>query len=177
MTSLKQWFVMRDLKRPNSLTPAFRELPAMGVETYTPMRCCVVMRKGVKHREELPYIRDLIFVHSTTEEIDAILLHMPTLQHRFVRGGKYRQPMLVSDRDMDRFIKAVQSVEAPQYFSPEEVTAEMIGRQVAIVGGQLDGYEGKLLKCRGTRKRHLLISIPNIIVAAIEVDPEYIRLL
>ena len=177
MTSLKQWFVMRDLKRPNSLTPAFKELPAMGVETYTPMHWCVVVHKGAKHREELPYIRDLIFVHSTTEEIDAILMRVPTLQYRYVRGGQYRQPMLVSDRDMDRFIKAVQTVHSPQYFSPEEITPEMIGRQVAIVGGQLNGYEGKLLKCRGTRKRRILISIPNIIVAAVEVEAEFIRLL
>ncbi len=177
MESLKQWFVMRDLKRPNSLTPAFRELPTMGVETYTPMHWCVVMHKGVKRREELPYIRDLIFVHSTTEEIDAILMRMPTLQYRYVRGGRYRQPMLVSDRDMDRFIKAVQSVDSPQYFSPDEITPEMTGRQVAIVGGQLNGYEGTLLKCRGSRKRRLLIAIPNIIVAAVEVEPEFIRLL
>lgn len=176
MASLKQWFVMRDLKRPNSLTPAFRTLPEMGIETFTPMHNCVVMHKGVKTREDLPYIHDLLFVHSTSEEIDAIVSHMPTLQYRFVRGG-YRQPMLVSDRDMDRFIKAVQTVESPQYFSPSEITPEMIGRQVSIIGGQLDGYEGKLLKCRGSRKRRLLIAIPNIIVAAIEVEPEFIRLL
>ncbi len=177
MESLKQWFVMRDLKRPNSLTPAFKQLPEMGVETFTPMRCCVVMHKGVKCREDVPYIRDLIFVHSTPEEIDAILLRMPTLQYRFVRGGGYRNPMLVSDRDMDRFIKAVKSVDSPRYFSPDEITPDMIGRQVVIVGGQLDGYEGKLLKCRGSRRRHLLIAIPNVIVAAIEVEPEFIRLL
>jgi transcription antitermination factor NusG len=177
MDSSKQWFVMRDLKRPNSLTPAFRQLPDMGVEIFTPMRCCVVMRKGVKTRENVPYIHDLIFVHSTTEEIDDILTRIPTLQYRFVRGGGYRKPMLVSDRDMNSFIKAVQTVSSPQYFSPEEITPDMIGRQVAIVGGQLDGYEGKLLKCRGSRKRRFLIAIPNIIVAAIEVEPEFIRLL
>ncbi len=168
---------MRDLKRPNSLTPAFRELPGMGIETFTPTRRCVVTHKGVKTREDLPYIHDLLFVHSTTEEIDAILLRIPTLQYRFVRGAGYRQPMLVSDKEMARFIKAVQSVDTPQYFAPDEITPEMIGRQVAIVGGQLDGYEGKLLKCRGSRKRRLLIAIPNIIVAAVEVDPEFIRLL
>ncbi len=176
MESLKQWFVMRDLKRPNSLTPAFKELPEMGVETFTPMRCCVVTHKGVKSREQMPYIHDLIFVHSTVEEMDAITMRIPTLQYRYVRGG-YRKPMVVSDKEMKRFINAVNSVESPLYFSPDEITSEMIGRQVAIVGGQLDGYEGKLLKCRGTRKRRLLIAIPNIIVAAIEVEPEFIRLI
>lgn len=177
MEVIKQWFVMRDLKRPNSLTPAFRQLPEMGVETFTPVRCCVVMRKGVKTREYVPYIHDLVFVHSTKEELDEIVTHIPTLQYRFVRGAGYRTPMLVSDRDMDRFINAVQTATSPKYFSPDEITPDMIGRQVAIIGGQLDGYEGKLLKCRGLRKRRLLIAIPNIIVAAVELEPEFIRLL
>lgn len=84
--------------------------------------------------------------------------------------------MIVGDNEMNRFIKAVKSVDAPQYYSSEEITPDMIGRQVCIVGGQLNGYEGKLLKCRGTRKRRLLVAIPNLIVAAIEVEPEFVKL-
>lgn len=62
----------------------------------------------------------------------------------------------------------------PEYYSPEEITADMIGREVRIVGGTLDGYEGRLLKCRGTRRRRLLVAIPNLLVAAVEVNPDYI---
>ncbi len=175
MESSLKWFVMRDLTRPNSLRPAYKQLASIGVDVFTPMRSSIVKRKGATIREDVPFIHDLIFVHSTATKIDDFLSFIPTLQYRFVRGG-YRKPMVVAENEMRRFIKAVQSVDTPQYFNVDEITPEMIGRQVRIVGGQLDGYEGKLLKCRGTRKRRLLVAIPNIIVAAVEVQPEFIKL-
>ena len=55
--------------------------------------------------------------------------------------------------------------------------ASMYGRRVRIVGGALDGYEGSLLSLRGTRVRRLLVEIPNLLAAAIEVSPEYVQLL
>lgn len=33
-----QWYVMRDLKRPNSLLPAYKELGEKGIEIFTPMQ-------------------------------------------------------------------------------------------------------------------------------------------
>lgn len=56
------WFVMRDLKRPNALSPAWKTLPGMGFEVFTPLRTRVVMRKGVPVREALPVVNDLLFV-------------------------------------------------------------------------------------------------------------------
>ncbi len=169
----KHWFVMRDLKRPNALYPAYRQLPELGVETYTPLRQRVVKRGGVSVREYCPFIPDLVFIHSTREATDDLLVGIPTLQYRYVRGG-YRLPMTVSDREMNAFMLAVRSVDAPEYFRPEELTPDMIGREVRIVGGSLDGYEGRLLKCRGSRRRRLLVAIPNLLVAAVEVSPDYI---
>lgn len=173
MSSSLQWFVMRDLTRSNTLSPAYKRLGEMGVEFFTPMRTTVVSRRGVKTRQEVPFIHDLVFVHSSSSAIDDFLYTIPTLQYRFVHGG-YRQPMVVSDSEMSRFIKAVQSVETPQYYRTDEITPDMIGREVRIVGGMLDGYEGRLLKCRGSRRRRLLVDIPNLLVAAVEVNPDYI---
>lgn len=53
----------------------------------------------------------------------------------------------------------------------------MYGRRVLIVGGPLDGLEGRLLKARGTRRRHLLIDLAQLLTVAVEVAPEFIRLL
>lgn len=56
------WFVMRDLKRPNALSPSWKTLPGMGFEVFTPLRTSIVMRKGVPVREALPVVNDLLFV-------------------------------------------------------------------------------------------------------------------
>ena len=46
-----------------------------------------------------------------------------------------------------------------------------------LSGEPLDGYEGRLLSIRGSRVKRLIVEIPGLLVAAVEVDPEYIRLL
>ena len=94
----------------------------------------------------------------------------------YVRGG-YRIPMTVRDADMQRFIHAVESSESPRYYTPDEISSDMIGRKVRIIGGFLDGYEGYLQKLQGSRIRRLFIGLPNLLTASVEVQPEYILFL
>ena len=123
------WFVLRDLTRPNAKRPAYRLLKEKGIEVFTPMR------------------------------------------------GGYRKPMTGGHAEMNRFIRAVHSDDSPRYFLVEELTPAMYGRMIRIEGGPLDGYEGRLLSIRGSRVKRLIVEIPGLLVAAVEVDPEYIRLL
>ena len=53
----------------------------------------------------------------------------------------------------------------------------MIGRKVRIVGGPLDGYEGNLQKIQGAHVKRLFVELPNLLAAAVEVQPEYIQFL
>ncbi len=51
----------------------------------------------------------------------------------------------------------------------------MYGRTVRIIGGPLNGFEGRLLSIKGMRKRRLIVEIPSFITAAVEVSPEFIQ--
>ena len=159
------WFVLRDLTRPNAKRPAYRLLEEKGIEVFTPMRWQLVERKGKRIREEV-----------TRTCMDPIVEEISTLQYRYLRGG-YRKPMTVGHAEMNRFIRAVHSDDSPRYFLVEELTSAMYGRMIRIEGGPLDGYEGRLLSIRGSRVKRLIVEIPGLLVAAVEVDPEYIRLL
>lgn len=44
------WFVLRDLTRPNAKRPAYRLLEEKGIEIFTPMRWRLVERKGKRIR-------------------------------------------------------------------------------------------------------------------------------
>ena len=48
---------------------------------------------------------------------------------------------------------------------------------IRIVGGTLDGYEGTLVTVRGSKRKRLLVEIPMLLAAAVEVEPEYVKLL
>lgn len=173
----KHWYVMRDLKRFNAKLPAYKQLQTEDVEVFTPMRWKLTVKLGKRIREKVPFIQDLLFVHDTRKHLDAFVEKIPTLQYRYQKGAGYCEPMIVPDSDMDRFIYAVNGMDLPRYYLPEELTPSMFGRKIRIIGGYLDGYEGYLLTTRGSRVKRLLVDLPNWITAAVEVNPEFIQLL
>ena len=97
------------------------------------------------------------------------------LQYRYVRGG-YMEPMTVRKTDMENFIRAVQSTISARYYRPEEITPAMRNRKIRIIGGPLNGLAGTLVTIRGTRVKRLLVEIPTLLAAAVEVEPEYIQM-
>ncbi len=171
------WFVMRDLKRVNAKLPAYKQLSDAHFEVFTPMKERLSVRGGKRVREKVPFIQDLLFVHDTQDAIDLVVEKIPTIQYRFQKGGGYKTPMIVADADMERFIHAVSVSENPKYYLPGELTPAMCGRNIRIVGGPLDGYEGKLLTVRGSRTKRLLVELPEFFSVGVEVSPEYIKLL
>ena len=170
------WYAMRDLSRSNAKAPAYKVLADMQFELFTPMvrRPFTVMGRSV--RREVPFIPDLLFVHSRRERLNAAVERMVNLQYRYVRGG-FCEPMVVRDADMEKFIRAVRSSEDPRYYLPEEITPDMYGRKVRIVGGELDGYEGPLLSVRGSKYRRLLIALPNFLTAAVQVRADLVEII
>ena len=173
----KQWYVMRDLKRSNAKDPAWKMLGERGFTVFTPMHERLRTIGSRKVRETVPVITDLVFVLSDRESLDYVVDRTDTLQYRYLKGAPYKTPMTVGDKEMERFIRAVGSGANATYFTPQELTPDMVGRKVRIVDGPLAGYEGSLLKVRGSRKRKLLISIPQLVIAAVEVEPEFIELI
>lgn len=141
------------------------------------MKSCIKIKNGKRTREEAPFIQDLLFVHDSRKTIDPIVDKTPTLQYRYKKGCGYCKPMTVSDTEMKRFIHAVSASDNPRYYLPGELTPAMYGRTVRIIGGTLDGYEGKLLTVRGSKIKRLLVELPGFFSVGVKVEPEYIRLL
>lgn len=172
----KQWFVLRDFKKHNAKCPAYKELPKIGIECFTPMRWIVTTKAGVKKREHVPVIQNLLFAHETRAILDPVIETTDTLQYIFLRGAGRSVPMIVSDAEMERFINAVNNDPQPVYFYPSEITDDMLGKEIKITGGPLDGYQGRLLKMQGSKKKRLVVEIKGLMVAAVEVNPDFIQL-
>lgn len=175
--SPKFWFVLRDLKRSNTHSPAYKLFQHLGITYYTPMHWRLITRGSQKVREYVPFIQDLLFVYESRENLDTIVAKTPTLQYRFLKGKPFGEPMIVSEVEMNRFMYAVESTESPRYYLPSEITSAMCKRRIRIIGGNMDGYEGLLLSVRGSRIKRILVELPTWLVAAVEVNPEYIQLI
>ena len=170
----RQWFVMRDLTRHNAKLPAYVMLGKMGIDHFTPMTRKIVTVGGRHESRMVPFMQDLIFAHDSRAALDPIVERVHTFQYRYMKG---RVPMTVRDTDMERFIKAVESTDNPQYYRPEEITPGMLSRRIRIIGGQLDGYEGTLVTTRGSKVKRLLVELPSLLATAVEVQAEYIQLI
>ena len=175
-TESPQWFVMRDLKRGNAKQPAYKLLDELKIRFFTPMVWKLRIRQGKRIRQQVPFIPDLLFVYDSRKVLDPIVERIATLQYRFVKGGNH-QPMTVRNADMERFIRAVDAMNNPCFYTTEELKPDMLGKNVRIVGGLLDGYEGRLQKMQGSRIKRLFVELPNFLTAAVEVQPEFIQLL
>ena len=172
----RQWFAMRDLKRRNAKLPAYKMLEGMGIECFTPMVNSFYTVNGKREAHEVPFMQDLLFVKDTRQRLDPIVEATPTLQYRYKLGVQHT-PIVVSNADMERFIKAVKSTDNPKYYRLDEITPDMKNRQIRIIGGSLDGYTGTLVTMRGSKVKRLLVELPGLLAAAVEVQPEYIQVI
>lgn len=172
-----QWFALRDLKRFNAHLPAYEQLTQAGFKVFTPMVTRLFTKNGKRIKREVPFIQDLLFVYDRRPTLDPVIAHTPTLQYRFKKGGQYCEPIVIPEREMSRFIQAVQATDTPQYYSASEITSLMCGRDIRIIGGVLDGLEGKLQTLRGSRTKRLVVMLPTLMAVSVAITDEYIELL
>lgn len=172
----KQWYALRDLKRSNAILSAFKQLSQLGIEVFTPTQWRLVTRNGKKVRREVAVMADLVFAYDTRKNLDPIISKISTLQYRYKKGGAYCEPIIVPEDDMNRFIGVVRATESPKYYSAEELNSLMCGKNIRIVGGPMNGYEGKLQSIRGSKVKRLVVMLPNLLAVSVEIDNEYIQL-
>lgn len=170
-----QWFAMRDLKRRHAKLPAYKLFENLKLQYFTPMVHRLVVVNGKRIDQEVPFMQDLLFVKDTREHLDLIVESTPKLQYRYKIGVQHT-PIIVPTADMERFIYAVESCENPKFYALNEVTPDMINREIRIIGGKLDGYTGTLVTTRGSKVKRLLVELPSLLAASVEVEAEYIQI-
>lgn len=171
-----QWFVLRDLKRSNAKKPAYIYLADQGFEVFTPMRWQESTVNGKRKKVRVPAIPGMLFAHTSAEKLTPLIEITPTLQYIYMRGA-YCKPMVVRDAEMDNFIRAVEGAEKIDYPDAETLNALTIGKTVKITGGPLDGVTGRIVKLRGSRKKRIVVSIPEFVSAVVEISAGEIKLL
>ncbi len=170
------WFVLRDLSRPNANIPGYKLLEKEKIKFFTPMHFVIKKKGGKNTRVKEPVLRSLVFAYTRKEILDTLTRKYQVLQFRYMYGHSIDDPMIVPKNDMDRFIHAIESsYSEPIYYSMEDITPDKYGKEVRIIGGNLDGYTGRLLRMRGSKIKRLLVEVKGLFVAGVEVDAEYIQ--
>lgn len=174
--NIEQWFVLRAIfKKETAVRDALRH---RGLCCYVPMRYQVETQQGHKLRRLVPAITELVFVHGTEEQINEAKAKLRETCYwltKPVLGKNRREKIVVSDRDMENFIRITEQNErAVTYFRPDEVSLAT-GDRIRIHGGAFDGVEGVLVKVKGKREKQLVVNIPDLAVAAVSVKPDVVE--
>ena len=148
-----------------------------GLEAFVPLQYTVKSVRRQKQRALVPAVTGLIFVKGTLPEVKDYLqkAHYPVFIRKSTFSNK-EDYLTVPTKSMEDFIAVTESNEEHvTYFRPEEISLQA-GDRIKIKGGLYDGREGVIMRIKGKRNRQLVVQIPGLLVAAVEISPEIVQL-
>ena len=149
-----------------------------GLEAFVPLKYHIKTVKHQKHRALVPAMPGLLFAKGTLDELQEYIqnhAHFPVYLRKSTFSNK-KDYLTVRDKDMEAFIAATENNEAHiTYFRPDEINLQA-GDKIRVKGGIYDGKEGIVMRIKGKRNKHLVVQIPGMLVAAIEMEPELVEL-
>ena len=148
-----------------------------GLEAFVPLKYEIKTIKHQKHRALVPAIPGLMFAKGTLEELKEYIKdhsHYPVYLRKSTFSNK-EDYLTVRTKEMEEFIAVTEDNEAHiTYFRPEEINLQA-GDRIRVKGGLYDGKEGIVMRIKGKRNKHLVVQIPGMLVAAIEMAPELVE--
>ncbi|MBO6030267.1 MAG: UpxY family transcription antiterminator [Prevotella sp.] len=148
-----------------------------GLSSFVPLKYEVKKVKGREQRMLVPAITKLIFVKGTLEEVQDYLAHAHFVVYiQRSTFSNHKEFLTVPTQAMEDFIAVTEHHEEHvTYFNPQEIRLN-VGDQIRVKGGLYDGREGIIMRIKGKRNRHLVVQIPGILIAAIEMTPDMIEI-
>lgn len=174
---IEQWYVLGCLSvhHEEKVRDALRQA---GFRSYVPMKYEVKTVRRQKQRTMVPAITGLIFVRGSEEALKEYIQHQ-SRESIYMRKSTFSNKqdyLTVADYAMERFIEFTNiQQEHISFFRPEELNLKE-GETIRIKSGLYNGYEGTILRIKGKRNKHLVVQIPGVIIAAVEIEPELVEL-
>ena len=168
----KIWFPMRVTYQREMKVKA--ELDRLGIECFVPMRYKLIDGDmDNPHRELVPAINNLIFVHSTQERISYLKLSNETLEPlRYMidrTASREHAIMTVGDREMENFMRVASRTDDSVMFLDEETVVGKEGKCVEIMGGAFEGVTGVVRRVK--RCKRVVVELEGIASVAIAFVP------
>ena len=168
----KIWFPMRVTYQREMKVKA--ELDRLGIECFVPLTYKLIDGDmDNPHRELVPAINNLIFVHSTQERISYLKLSNETLEPlRYMIDQTAQQPhtiMTVADRQMENFMRVASRTDDSVMFLNEDSVVGKEGKRVMITGGTFEGVTGVIRRVK--RCKRVVVELEGIASVAIVFVP------
>ena len=148
-----------------------------GLEAFVPLVYQVKTHKGQKYRALVPALPGLMFIKGTEIEVKEYMngSHFPVYMRKSTFTNK-EEFLTIPNHAMENFIAVTEKNEEHiTYFRPEEISLQA-GDRIIVKGGLYDGHEGIIMRIKGKRNKHLVVQIPGVLIAAVEIKPELVHI-
>lgn len=168
----KAWFPMRVTYSREMKVKG--ELERLEIENFVPMTYKVAdADTDHPHRELVPAISNLIFVHSTQEMISRLKSSNDVLEplRYMIDLTKGDDPviMTVSDKEMENFMLVASRTDDSVMFLDENSIVGKEGKRVLITGGAFEGVTGVIRRVK--RCKRIVVELEGIASVAIAFVP------
>ncbi len=160
-----KWYIFYTCPRAEKV--AYKILKDLNYTVFLPIRKTLKIWKNRQRKFiQEPLFPNYIFVNTNTCYLHKITM-LPKICYYLSTNGK---PSSISEQDIEALKCMVNS--------QEEITVEInpqIGEKVVIIKGDLTGYEGVLVSCKGKQKFGIQLAGTNLI-ACIDVTASIINI-
>ena len=168
----KIWFPMRVTYSRELKIKA--ELDRLKIESFIPMTYKLMdADTDHSHRELVPAINNLIFIHSTQERISYLKHKNEVLEPlRYMvdqTAQKAHTIMTVRDREMENFMRVASMTDNSVMFLNDESVIGKEGKHVQIIGGVFEGVKGVIRRVK--RCKRVVVELKGIAGVAIAYVP------
>ena len=183
----KRWFVLRVSYGRIDKAKTFVE--AKGLECYVPLRYKEVRKQGKKRIIPKPLLPSLIFLHASTEQVEALLHNnkvvvndsRPLLSYYFDHtihrqdNPDRNPPLIIRDEAMNNFIRLA-SIKNPHIIPVTSNSIQFkIGDNVVVTEGEFKGVHGRVARIAG-QQRVVVELFDGCLVATAYVPKEAMKL-
>ena len=107
-----------------------------------------------------------------------LLYHRPGVAPGKSYGNFERKPMVVSNREMEMFIRVVSLYKNGAPMEDIKDAKLKKGDEVRIIGGPFAGVEGVLVTTKGKKGGKVVVSLSNLVaVSTLDVEPENLQVI
>ena len=170
------WFVVGSKNHMKELQIR-DEARQQGLEAFVPVKYSYETKRGQKQRKLIAAITGYVFVKATVRELAAFFEKSHYILYPMKSTFSDREDFLiVPNHDMENFIAVIEKAEEHiTYFKPDEISLQA-GDKIRIKGGLYDGREGIIMRIKGKRNKHLVVQIPGVLIAAVELEPDLVHI-
>ncbi len=166
------WFPMRVTYSRELKVKA--ELDRLAIENFLPMTYKLLDADTENpHRDLVPAINNLIFIHSSKDRISSLKSSNAVLQPlRYMMDRTVQQShtiMTVPDAQMQNFMRVASRTDDSVMFLNDETVVGKVGKHVLITGGVFDGVTGVIRRVK--RCKRVVVELEGIATVAIAFVP------